>query len=77
MPLPFQEPGNIRHQTQVDAPPSAFAEALAERLEEIFGRGVHDLDGIVDALNAEGPAPEGAERWTAEVFEAAMIRLGP
>ena len=77
MPVPHDEPANIRHQTQIDAPPSDYSTALADRLEEIFGRGIHDLDGIVAALNADGPAPEGAESWTAEVFEAEMKRLGP
>lgn len=77
MPVPYDEPGNIRHQTQVDAQPSRHASALADRLEAIFGRGIHDLDGIVDALNRDGLAPEGAPTWTAEVFEAAMTRLGP
>ena len=77
MPVPYDEPGNIRHQTQIDSAPGRYAAALAERLGEIFGRGIHDLDGIVAALNAEGPAPEGAERWTAEVFEEEMTRLGP
>ncbi len=77
MPVPYDEPENIRHQTQVDAPPGPYATALALRLEEIFGRGVHDLEGIVAALNEDGPAPEAAERWTAELFEAEMTRLGP
>ncbi len=77
MPVPYDEPGNVRHQTQVGAAPGQYAIALADRLEEIFGRGVHDLDGIVEALNRDGPPPEGAERWTAELFEAEMVRLGP
>ena len=77
MPVPYDEPGNIRHQTQINAAPGGYASALADRLEKIFGRGIHDLDGIVAALNAEGPAPEGAERWTGEIFEAELERLGP
>lgn len=77
MPVPYDEPRNVRHQTQVDAAPGVYARALADRLEEIFGRGIHDLGSIVAALNEEGPAPEGAERWTAEIFEAEMARLGP
>ena len=77
MPVPYHEPENIRHQTQVDAPPAAYAAQLADRLEEIFGRGIHDLDGVVAALNESGPSPEGADAWTATVFEAEMIRLGP
>lgn len=77
MPVPYHEPENIRHQTQVDAPPAVYATQLADRLEEIFGRGIHDLERVVAALNESGPAPEGAEAWTVEVFEAEMIRLGP
>lgn len=77
MPVPYREPENIRHQTQVDAPPAAYAAQLADRLEEIFGRGIHDIEGVVAALNESGPAPEGADAWTAAVFEAEMNRLGP
>ena len=77
MAVPYDEPGNVRHQTQVDARPTAYAKALADRLADIFGRGIHDLEGVVAALNEEGPLPEGAERWTPKVFEAEMTRLGP
>ncbi len=77
MPVPYHEPENVRLQTQVDAAPTAYAARLADRLEEIFGRGIHDLEGVVAALNESGPAPEGADKWTAEVLEAEMIRLGP
>ena len=77
MPVPYDEPGNLRHQTQVDGAPGDYALALADRLEEIFGRGIHDLDGIVEALNRDGPAPPSGESWTAELFEAEMTRLGP
>ena len=76
MPVPYREPDNIVWQTQVDAPPSPYARALAASLERIFGAGVHDLEGVLARLNAEGPRPEGAEAWTAELFEAEMRRLG-
>lgn len=76
MPLPYEEPDNIVWQTQVDSPPSPYARALADALERIFGVGVHDLDGVVASLNAEGPPPEGGEAWTAELFAAELKRLG-
>ena len=76
MPVPYDEPGNVVWQTQIDAEPSANARALADSLEGILGQGVHDIDGIVARLNDLGPSPEGAAQWTPSVFEAEMVRLG-
>ncbi len=76
MPVPYDEPENVVWQTQIDAPPDAYAAALADSLESIFGQGIHELDGIVAKLNEVGPRPEGADVWTPAVFEAELVRLG-
>ncbi len=76
MPLPYDEPENVVWQTQIVAPPDAYAMALADALEAIFGQGIHEIDGIVARLNESGPRPAGADAWTPSVFEAEMVRLG-
>lgn len=76
MPVPYDEPGNVVWQTQVDAEPSPYAMALADALEAILGQNIHEIDGIVARLNESGPSPEGAPEWTPSVFEAEMVRLG-
>ena len=53
-----------------------YETALGDALEEIFGRGVHDLSGVVAALNEKGlRTPEG-EGWSEQNFPAIMERLG-
>ncbi|MGH3387828.1 MAG: recombinase-like helix-turn-helix domain-containing protein [Actinomadura sp.] len=55
---------------------TSYENALADELEAIFGRGVHDLPGLVLALNETGVRPAGGADWTAESFTAEMARLG-
>lgn len=72
----YDEPGNVRWQTRIDAEPGAYALALAESLEAIFEAGAEEVDDVVARLNERGPPPQGAQRWTPAVFEAEMVRLG-
>ena len=76
MPLPYDEPENVVWQTRIDAPPDAYAMALADALEATFGQGIHDIDGIVARLNETGPRPAAAAAWTPSVLEAELVRLG-
>ncbi|MEU6041402.1 recombinase-like helix-turn-helix domain-containing protein [Actinomadura sp. NPDC047616] len=56
--------------------PTSYEEALADELEAIFGRGVHDLPGLVAALNETGVRPADGADWTEESFRAEIARLG-
>ncbi|GAA4601110.1 hypothetical protein GCM10023195_02390 [Actinoallomurus liliacearum] len=56
--------------------PTSYEHALADELEAIFGRGVHDLPGLVAALNETGVRPAGGADWTEESFTAEIARLG-
>ncbi|MGE5146738.1 MAG: recombinase-like helix-turn-helix domain-containing protein [Candidatus Eiseniibacteriota bacterium] len=63
------------HQT-IDAPQTAYQNALADALEKIFSGGTHDLAGVIGALNAAGVrAPDGAA-WTEASFRAVMAQFG-
>ncbi|HLU98750.1 MAG TPA: recombinase-like helix-turn-helix domain-containing protein [Thermobifida alba] len=57
-------------------PLTSYENALADELEGIFGSGVHDLPGVVAALNGTGVRPPDGADWTAESFTAEIARLG-
>jgi len=63
------------HQTRV-WPPPAYEIKLARTLEEVYGRGVYDLSGVVNALNQTTVVSPDGGRWTEESFKAAMRKLG-
>lgn len=55
---------------------SPYEQALGDALEEIFGTGVHEIDGIIAELNSRGlETPDGGS-WTAENFPVIMKQLG-
>ena len=55
--------------------PTPYELKLAGAIEEVFGSGRHDLDGLVDGLNDLGvPAPGGAP-WTSESYTTEIERL--
>ncbi len=63
------------HQTHPD-PISPYEAKLSGAIMEVFGRGVHDLPGLVNGLNGLGlNAPDGSA-WTEDTFRAEMRRLG-
>lgn len=58
------------------AEPSPYERKLAGIIEEIFGRGVHDLPAVVGALNDSGSTAPDGRPWTEETFVTEMERLG-
>ena len=63
------------HQTH-PGPISPYEAKLSGAIMEVFGRGVHDLPGLVAGLNGMGlNAPDGGP-WTEDNFRAEMRRLG-
>ena len=63
------------HQTHPE-PISPYEKKLAGSIMEVFGRGVHDLPGLVAGLNDLGlKAPDGAA-WDEETFRSEMRRMG-
>ena len=53
-----------------------YERRLAETLETILGESVHDLEGIVSALNVRGVQAPNNTPWTGETFCHEMKRLG-
>ncbi|MGK5113378.1 MULTISPECIES: recombinase-like helix-turn-helix domain-containing protein [unclassified Geodermatophilus] len=63
------------HQTHPD-PISPYEQKLSGAIMEVFGRGVHDLPGLIEGLNGLGlNAPDGSS-WNEDNFRAEMRRLG-
>ena len=56
--------------------PTDWEMALADAIEGAFGRGAHELDALVEALNHSRVRPREGGRWTAENFTAVMHELG-
>ena len=66
-----REPVRSRHRDL-----TSYEHALADEIEAIFGRGVHDLPGLVAALNDAGVRPPDGADWTTQSFAAEIARLG-
>lgn len=63
------------HQTRT-AEPTPYETKLAKAIEEVFGTGVHHLEGLVKGLNGAGMhGPDGLP-WTTDSFTAEMRRIG-
>lgn len=58
------------------APPTDFELTLAAALEQIFAQKIHDLPGIVAALNRDGVRTRQGEAWTEASFVATFRELG-
>lgn len=55
---------------------TSYEHALADELEAIFGRGIHDLSSLVAALNETGVRPPDGADWTTGSFTTEIARLG-
>jgi len=56
--------------------PTEYEMNLGDALEAIFGEGIQDIQGIVQALNERGSQTPNEELWTEENFPKIMKRLG-
>lgn len=65
----------VKNQTR-PAEPTAYERKLAVAIEEVFGSGRHDLEGLVAGLNDLGVLAPGGRQWTEESFAAEIKRLG-
>jgi hypothetical protein len=56
--------------------PGPYETKLARAVEEVFGRSVHDLPGLVAGLAELGLYGPDGEPWTEATFTAELRRLG-
>ncbi len=63
------------HQSR-EREPTEWETALARAIENAFGNGAYELDGLVEALNASRVRPRAGGAWSVENFTATMRELG-
>ncbi|HKT20511.1 MAG TPA: recombinase-like helix-turn-helix domain-containing protein [Stellaceae bacterium] len=63
------------HRT-LNVAPSDYEKKLSGALLQILSRKIHDLPGIVAALNQSDAKAAGGQAWTEESFAVEMERLG-
>ncbi|QDQ89700.1 hypothetical protein FND50_02180 [Rhodococcus sp. WB9] len=56
--------------------PTQYERKLAGAIEEVFGTGVHHLEGLVKGLNALGIHSPGGDAWTTDTFTDEIRRMG-
>lgn len=66
---------NETHQSR-SAPPTAYESLLGDAIERAYAQGIHDLPGLVAALNASGPAGPNGDPWTQDSYIREMARMG-
>lgn len=71
----YQFPYLSPHQSRRHVP-TDWEMQLADAIESAFGRGAHELEALVEALNASRVRPRDGGRWTAETFTRLMRDLG-
>ncbi len=56
-------------------PPTTYEDLLGDAIERAYATGVHDLPGLVQALNDSGLASPSGQRWTEEVYRTEIAAL--
>ena len=59
-----------------DRDPTEWEGALAAAIEDAFGKGHHELDALVAALNGSRVRPRDGGQWTPDNFKSLMHELG-
>ncbi len=65
---------NETHQSRAGAP-TAYENLLGDAIERAFAAGIHELDALVNYLNASGPTGPDGRPWTAQSYQQEMARL--
>jgi hypothetical protein len=71
--MPGSAPDLGRQTKPTPYPPDVVR--FGDALESIMGEGIHDLDGIVGALNGRRIEAGGHTDWTPESFSAFVAEL--
>ena len=66
----YLEPHQARKRT-----PTTYEDLLGDAIERAFGAGIHDLPGLVQALNDSGLASPSGKPWTEEVYRQEIAIL--
>ena len=66
----YLDPHQARQRT-----PTTYEDLLGDAIERAFAGGIHDLPGLVEALNASGLASPTGAPWTQANYREAMAAL--
>ena len=56
--------------------PTTYEDLLGDAIERAYAAGIHDLPGLVNALNDGGLASPSGKTWTEEVYRQEIVTLG-
>ncbi|MDY0748089.1 recombinase-like helix-turn-helix domain-containing protein [Paucibacter sp. R3-3] len=62
------------HQARRRAP-TTYEDLLGDAIERAFAAGIHDLPGLVRALNGSGLASPSGKAWTEEIYRQEIAAL--
>lgn len=63
-----------QHQAR-QRPPTTYEDLLGDAIERAFAAGIHDLPGLVQALNDSGLASPSGQAWTEAVYRTEIAAL--
>lgn len=66
----YLQPHQARRRT-----PTTYEDLLGDAIERAFAAGIHDLAGLVAALNDSGLASPSGKAWTEEVYRQEIAAL--
>ncbi|MBO9649146.1 MAG: hypothetical protein J7605_11580 [Variovorax sp.] len=65
------EPHQARTRT-----PTTYEDLLGDAIERAYASGVHDLAGLVEALNRDGITSPSGQLWTEAIYREEIAALG-
>ncbi|MBO9515002.1 MAG: hypothetical protein J7549_12870 [Variovorax sp.] len=67
----YLEPHQARTRT-----PTTYEDLLGDAIERAYAAGIHDLAGLVEALNQSGLASPSGQPWTEALYREEIATLG-
>lgn len=63
------------HQARVRTP-TTYEDLLGDAIERAYAAGIHDLQGLVEALNRDGITSPSGQLWTEAIYREEIAALG-
>ena len=56
--------------------PTTYEDLLGDAIERAYAQGIHDLAGLVEALNRDGITSPSGQLWTEAIYRQEIAALG-
>ena len=56
--------------------PTTYEDLLGDAIERAYAAGVHDLPGLLEALNRDGMTSPSGQVWTEDIYRKEIAALG-